>query len=558
MRVKFYISLILISTLILSSFSLYAETPTIKSTLENRVESLKEIIENFNQLCVNEKGEIDETLVVADADAVVNNTAVINCKDEAIRLAGMIKDLKELKDDSKALTSPSLQNSANIKCLEENLNTGPIKPDHDLAQSTDKILGIIKNQECEKESNQECFKDLTCNILSSTVLLPIHVALMALPAAKVKAGDCFGEKKSNCASELLAGFIKDIWSNITGICDMAKMAAKGAVKVAKKMWVKAWNFFEGIEDKTSEAALIASAQTDSKFEQFKKDPIGYLKDMGLSLINLINDSLKDNFGCELWSGAPHFSTCLRAMSTWSCSSCDKKLNAFCGTGGLILGEIGVAYLTGGLANIAAKSLGKGAVYIAKVNQALIKAIPKIEKIEIVVATAAKIVATPLLKSIELVEKLIASKASQRILEFAKNKYFSVAASGAKLAAIKPVAFTLKIVKGVTSPVKAYLNFLDKSAELGVMHSDILLKKASNGLAKFSEMLSRGEKMKDIESVVINLKDTQAISPEILKSKLEKEGANFSEVTLENGEKGFKVKVPASCELNGKNGSFVIK
>jgi hypothetical protein len=535
LRIKHILHIILILSLSLSSVLAFAKA---SATTDDKAKILETLLKQFDEMCLNEQGKILDKTIVIDQDSALSDGQTLSCKDEAARLSAMIQGLHKEIETAKSLTLPP----ASVSCIQNQNGAQPIDEQY-IINSSQGLYAILETQDCHSFESATCFKDIGCNVLNSTILKSI--------TAPFNLKSCPDKNKSNCASETVAGILKDFWSNLTGIWDLAKMTVKGT----KNLAIKTWKHFSSVEDKTSEAALLASTQSDSSFALFKKDPAAFMKLMASSIVTMIDKSIKENFGCEKWEGKPHLSKCVTPMSNWSCASCDQKTNAICGVAGVLADEILVAWLSGGVVTIGSKVASKGALTISKLNEVMITSLPKLKKVELGIATASKASVAPIVKSFQFAEKIIASQSSQRILNFVKTKGSAFANVTSKTAGVKPIAFTLKVVKGALSPVTGYLNLLSKSFAAGLAYPDLLLGVSSNKLAKLSEVLARNEKMGDIEDVIINTKMTEAISPEVLQAKLKKENIEFEQVKMEDGTIGTKVKMDPSCSVSGKGTVF---
>ena len=556
MQIKKNLAFVIIFSLFCSSLSGFAKE---SSPLEERVKTLEQLLNQFQKLCLDEHGNILQKTIVIDKETAVSDGPVISCEEEELRLGKMIKSIKN-EIEPQSLSSKTKDLPDIVSCIENQNATFPLTTSEEDLSKTITDLANTKSaegQNCQKQSTKECIEDLACNVIRSGPVIAIMSLLKKKAVGKSSAfSSCLDTSKSTCASEFVAGVIKDVWFNIDSVWELAKLAGRTGQNLTKKAWIKTWSFFSGVENKTSDAALAASKQSDGAMELFKKDPWAFIKQMIGTIGNLLNDSIKNNFGCEKWESTPHLSKCLQPMSNWDCATCGQKENAICGITGVLGGELATAFLTGGAVNVGGKVLSKGAAATAKVNEILITAIPKIEKVETAIKItskgAASLLLTSLSKPVLLAKKVINSEICLKILNSLSKKTEPIIALTSKVMATKPLVITFKIANAAFSPITSYMSLTEKSFLLGMNQSEILAGKVSGAFSNFSQIMARKEDIKGVEEIVINTNSIEAMAPELLQSRLKEHNINYEEIVLPDGTKATRVKVNPACSISGKS------
>lgn len=537
------IKILFICFILLSTSLVYAKD-NVGGSLEQKAKVLEKLLKQFESLCLDSKGEILEKTIIVDREAVMNDGQVLSCHEESIRLAKMINELQSESTNIEQ-TKTSL---AGAECVEINGVKVPIgSQELMLAKSAENLSKKMQQDQCQKQTSSDCTADITCNIVRATLAQPTKLLSFIPEKNRPQVPKCIEGKQGDCITEFFNGIIQDLWSNVTGVWDLAKLAA-GAVK---KTVIESWNMLSAVEDKTSNAALAASKQSDGALEKFKKDPMGFIKDVALEIWEMMNQAIKDNFGCEKWEAIPHFSKCVSPMSNWNCASCGQKMNAVCGVAGVLGGEVVAAWLTGGAVSLGAKAAGKGSAYMGKINEALIKAIPAVEKVEKGMAKVAKtMVVLPITKTIDFARKIIQSQLSVKILDYAKKASQPSMNALLKLSRTKPMTLTVKVVKGAVSPVTSYMKLLDNSFDAGMLAADRAVNKLAQKMSKFSTVMKDNEKLGMVDDIVLNTKTVDGISPEVVGAKFKEKGISYEEVKFPDGSVGKRIKVDPSCPIHG--------
>jgi hypothetical protein len=537
---------ILFSLLLLQSF-LFNFAFSKEASLEVRANILEGLVTKFEHCCIGTNEQLLDKAMCVDKSAIQKNGPVLTCASEARRLAKMLT----LLNKEVTLHNNLLKKQSAGQCAVDNTGAYPINGSEVMSMmSTTKQIQskITAGKKCEVQSGSECAGDMACNLTRSILSRPTILLKLLPDDYRPKVPKCLDAAQSDCMTEFIAGVLTDLWSNLEGIWELGKMAVKGT----KSAIIGAWDWATGVEDKTSNAAHLASKQSESSIKLFLKDPIAFLKKVGLEIWNMLTAAVYDNFGCEQWKGVPHMSKCLKPMSNWGCSSCNQKINAVCGVAGILGGEVVMAYFTGGAANLAGKAGAKGLQSMGKISAILAKSLPKTTKaLKTVTATAgvaAKTITIPFTRGIEVATKVLKSETSLKILEFAKKGAAPIKATAVAVGKSKPITLTVKIIKGVTSPVSAYVGLLDDSFKAGMMGAEKLVAKDGAKMLKYSEAMKAAEKIGDVDELVIPTSQAEGMSPDLLKSQLNENKILFEEVELPDGTIMEKFKIDSSCPI----------
>lgn len=305
---------------------------------------------------------------------------------------------------------------------------------------------------CKPSPDQkQCLGKFMCGVLTTAV--PV-TAIAAVLSKNPTVRGCVSQVKQmpGCLANVLRGIFDSIWGSIKLLWDGAKWVAKKAGEF--------FGFIKRSEASTSEKAMMAQQAGPGFLKQLVTNPIATMKKMASNLYQSLEAAAIDHYGCEKWSGLPFRSTCLRKMTTWKCGSCQQKTQVYCGIAGYAAGEIGTAFLTGGLLS-GGKIALKGAVKIASgparnVAAFMGKTFPK--------SSSAVAKAAGTVKMLASVGLTAAQKKLIRGWEAVKNsratKVFATAAdSVSKSAAGKAVGIALK-------PISLYIRAMDNAFVAG--------------------------------------------------------------------------------------------
>ena len=334
----------------------------------------------------------------------------------------------------------------------------------------------VDNYYCEQNKSKSCGKELACNFARTAINIGTFGIGAALAGAfskkDVAKQGCLDLSRGDCATNAIAGIIKNVFLNIEGLWELGKLAVKGVQWGAGKAWGGIKSFFgygevQAAEDKSAEGLHNAAQLSDADVEESQKNPLAFVMNFGNKVYNMVHEYIANNFTCEEWSGVPHASKCLKPMKDFACANCGQKMSAICGTIGLIGGEIVTAFLTGGAINLASR-LGKatkisklvgGAVKIGKAG-----AKSKLGKI---VGGLGKAVVYLPLKALEKIGKIPGIKQFVHLNEKAFMKGLAMGSKGGKVAfsAGKVANMSDDISDLQKAAMKAELKFMDDADNL---------------------------------------------------------------------------------------------
>lgn len=242
------------------------------------------------------------------------------------------------------------------------ISTLPISTLEDIC---DKIaINDILFPQCRPGENTElfskqCAEEAVCNIMRG-------IRDSALPQIlwPKKSSECLdSSQNSNCITELSYSVFKGLYDTFT----LFWKDVKGTGEWAGNKIISSWKQLDNIENATSEAVMIASTQGDGVWQQMKEHPVRatwgafvFVYEKISRFVEDLNKEIKNNYGCEKWSGPPHTvgSTCLQGMKSWDCATCNQRRNVMCS----IIGVLGSQYLTGAFIT---RTLGRSVTFLNK-------------------------------------------------------------------------------------------------------------------------------------------------------------------------------------------------
>ena len=527
--------------------------------LEIRVQNLQSQLSIFEQICMQNGQVIDRV--------VTDGNTNINCPHENDHLRVEILALKKFiaKEEAIAGCGPN----GSISSLAEQLAAH-----HNAIQKH----GLSCNAQEAHQSAAACLGDVTCNLARALTygVSPMGPLLRGLKGLEekvhtsAKKDSCMSTAKSDCFTELVAGVMTNLWSNV----QVAWQLAYGAASWAAKKVVSGWNYMWGIEDRSTEKMMAASKQSKSFVDLFLKDPWAAIKQMGQSIYQMIADGIRENFMCNRWSGQPHLSTCLEKNTQgWDCASCGQKLDAVCGVVGFAGGEIVTAYLTGGVLSIG-KSAGKIGLKLAgKIGSRVAEALPDFAKAAITASARTAVVIGEVGSSqlAQRIEAVLNSPASKAVIKFSeKSKKLGQTAwelAASQSAITVPLSITLKGGKVLTYPIRKYLALMDSALHLGLSHGDAAIVAAHNGLlaAGIVRATERSAVASQRASAAIALDDaSRAAAQESLRAKhiTESNATSFFDkgnpIPLQDSERVYLTEHVLGIHLNEQEAKRVLE
>ena len=352
-----------------------------QTNLESRINDFDRMSKMFHEICFDKSGNFLQN------EKFQVNGKLIDCARDAKTLDARFKELereveREKKADEVRCEGTELDsNFKNISAINDALNGDKVCP-------------------AKTETTSQCVGQMACNAMASVIGVPLAagnyatdkafefyrqrgINVVESPGLK-SLRECGSRPDNSCISNLLRGVWDSLFTSIKGLWTIAKGAATlagSAIKSGYNYVVDSiGSVFSDVEDATSEKMMAASQLPDSALDQFKRDPLAFVKDMASALYESIASSVKEHYGCNKWSGLAYASTCVEPMDNWECATCNQRLNVICGVTGFAAGEIVTAFFTGGTVAVG-KTVGMtavkgGAVLAARVGN-MIKRIPPV-------------------------------------------------------------------------------------------------------------------------------------------------------------------------------------
>jgi hypothetical protein len=385
---------------------------------ENRTDLFNKRVLLFEKMCI-ENGALNSIIINSTGES-------LDCQAEAYNLK------KEEKAIDYIQAKPAVPISQ-LSCMEKNNFNDQITKLSD--ESLEAANSLSCNKEEAKKEELSCMQQVGCNALRSTNL----ESVLSIFKGKLKDDSCLATNKSDCLSELVAGLLKNLWSNASNFWEILKIISKTSL-ISIPNTIKSWIQLTDPINEHADSALAAGNLNEHSLKLFMNDAKTAIMKMSEYVYQLIAKGIKESFMCKKWADQPHLSQCLVPQDQpWLCANCDQKMNSICGVAGFAAGEIAVAYATGGVLN-----LGKSAVDSVGLTSAITRLsenYPKIGKAK---------------KIFIKIEKLNLS-----IIDVAlKNK------------------IVIKTVRVVSYPISPYTNLMQKAYTAGMKDSKLFVNKFS--------------------------------------------------------------------------------
>jgi|GEM_PF-4857611 len=272
------------------------------------------------------------------------------CKDLARRIQQKEQQMMEFEADVRS----QFRTEAGCEPVESNESFS------ELVTESARAINGLSCTDAEKETNKNnCAKEVMCMGVSSVLGLAANGYELLAKALPQLPTDCVNSD-NNCMTHVVTALLKSVWSLITGVWDLVKMAANW---VGDKI-VNLYDWAVGAEDASTNAQLALDNLNESQFDQIKRDPAGFFLNLFKTLWEGIKEWLKTDVFCEQWEGVPHFGTCVKPYTDFECMSCRTAIAGTCAAAGVIIAEVVPSFLTGG-GLAAVKWGGKGASVFAK-------------------------------------------------------------------------------------------------------------------------------------------------------------------------------------------------
>jgi ribosomal protein L24 len=276
------------------------------------------------------------------------------------------------------------------------------------------------SQEEKNKINQNCLKDLTC--LVATDLLNVSTGGVAghllwateqFNRNQPKKDNCISTKNS-CVVSAVTYAVKALFSNISGLWDLAKSGASWAYNKTTDFFSSLWK----VEDATSDKQNNISNLDKQDKEEIKRNPLQWMSNLLSSIWKDIIKFLETDVYCEKWSTSSP-KTCVQPFRGFECLGCAKRVTSNCALIGTVLSEVLQIFFSGGAIGVGSAAVkgGKAISTIlkaSKIAQKLPKLPPK------TVLTAAKTGAKTGIKVIANKISVKLAEASVRISKSASN------------------------------------------------------------------------------------------------------------------------------------------
>lgn len=439
---------------------------------------LENSIRNFEQRCLDENGNVDETKLNPDS---LNNCDV----DGQFVIDEILLFEDEIVQNLETIKESACQRPEEISELEELSSAATLAASH---------VECRKDQiELQKES---CGKAFMCNVgrsavrlVTSGVLIPKVVKNklknMAYEKMNSIAKDCAKDGDSDCVKEFVNNMLASLMSTATALWDLAKQGVKSLFS------------FSGWFDKKSDKAHQAMNETKEDVDSFLDNPFDWIGKKMAQIQNAIDGWIKSSVLCQKWEGEPHLSKCEVPLYSYDCIDCETRVNAFCAAAGAIVSEVGIAVLTAGAGTAISLGVRAGGVALRAAAKKAAKKIGfKKPKIPAHFATAK----TSVVASTMLMAAQKAYQIGSTTLTKVKKQYASMKAAVEKVKQIKAVqvanAVVTKTVETVADPTTLLAKVTDKTY---VQTATLLGKSNSRTLSTLAKMDVRQAKKAKTDS-----------------------------------------------------------
>lgn len=301
--------------------------------LEAEQRRYKELQQKVAEQCINNKNSGNYSVSVSDQS--------YNCPQLIV-----ITDRLKKEIDQKM---SKFKEECEEKNKEEALHASLAKEAVDIAE---------KSAECKPSPDRNnCLGKFTCSLFTAAAPLKLAMSAAGRAFGSNSMKQCAAQKNSlpGCLVNVLKGIFDSIWSSLKMIWDVGKWATK---KVGELFGI-----VKESEAKTSERAMMAQQAGPGFLKRLATEPLTLMRELANNLYKSLQDAAINHYGCEKWSGLPFRSTCLQPMTTWHCGTCQQKTQVYCGIAGFAAGEIGTAFLTGGLVSAGKAGIKGGATVL---------------------------------------------------------------------------------------------------------------------------------------------------------------------------------------------------
>lgn len=425
-------------------------------TLNNQISEVEELSRLVNQKCLNN----------ADAGSVI------------ITVRGRTHTCKEMVFITDALQDKIDRQVAALEVCEDNQVTpAGTQLASDVARATGRLGGACP---APVPSEAQCLLQFGCSVYS--IVNPLAGLLAAGSRALTgQKNACLSQGAGTaqaCLLNMMKGIFDSIWGTLKTVWQLAKIPF---VKFGELV-----GLVKKSERATSEKAMAAQQAGPGFIKRFIAHPIDTMKELGSMIYRSLKEAAMSSYGCEEWSGTPFRSNCNKPMSNWKCASCQQKTQLICGIGGLAVGEIGTALLTGGVAaggKFAVRAVVGvvGRTKTAASTAAFAARVAKIPKVNATLVAASRTVAVTAKGAGRILTaterraiaswRAVESSAAGRAIQRAANTRVGTAARAEATRIAQGIRSDVKIL---STPITAYLGALENATTLGFRSVDNVL------------------------------------------------------------------------------------
>jgi|GEM_PF-6049789 len=289
---------------------------------------------------VSKQNEFEKFLIEFDRDcSTMKKGSEQRCKNLALKFNALQSELKSLISRA--------QNQSSQDCYNCSLDNS--KKKITIASfSADEILKRTCDETDRKKRFNDCDEDFFC-ALKSTVLTPVPLLKEIFSSSDDK---CLASQNS-CLTNFVSSVIKSLTTLVTGVWDLIKMGVDWSGEKISSFWKDVTS----AEEATSDAHFLARSLDENSKKQIQESPESWMSLVMSNIWKGLKVWVREDVFCEKWAGVPRASKCLEPSKGFDCLGCREIINGTCSIGGVVIGELMPAFITGGLVNVAARSKG---------------------------------------------------------------------------------------------------------------------------------------------------------------------------------------------------------
>ena len=230
----------------------------------------------LRQACYTQRGDfLNDTVLFDPASSIAETT--IDCNAQAVALN---QELDAIQTEVQRLGGDNCELEIVDDSLIDLLNGG---------------TGIADEMNCPGiGSAGQCAAVMGCNLMSGIIPFGGRIAQMALRNHPTL-NQC-AASGTNCFENIGAAIGHNLFDTLSGLCYLATFGyACGPDEEPDP------------DGESRNRALAAQSQDDESVASFSSDPIGWLYNMGNSILDMITQAITERYGCRQWTGAPFVS-----------------------------------------------------------------------------------------------------------------------------------------------------------------------------------------------------------------------------------------------------------